>query len=135
MVHFDNANVYPTPEYYVQKLFSHNAGDVYLDSKTETVSGDNDGVRERIRASIAEDSESGDTVLKLVNLLPVECEMSVDLDTVKSARDAEKTVLTCAKPDDENAKISQERVKLGGRFTEKLPPYSLVVIKFKKAQN
>lgn len=135
MVHFDNVNVYPTPEYYVQKLFSHNAGDVYLDSKTEIVSGDNDGVKERIRASVAEDSESGDTVLKLVNLLPVECEMSVDLDTVKSTRDAEKTVLTCAKPDDENAKITQERVKLGGRFTEKLPPYSLVVIKFKKAQN
>lgn len=135
MVHFDNTNVYPTPEYYVQKLFSHNAGDVYRDSKIEIISGGNDGVKERVGASVVDDSESGETVVKLINLLPVECEMSVDLDTIGSPRDAVKTVLTCAKPDDESAKISEARVRLGGSFTENLPPYSLVVIKFKKGQN
>lgn len=34
--------------------------------------------------------------------------------------------------DDENAKISEARVKLDGSFTENLPPYSLVVIRFPK---
>ena len=37
--------------------------------------------------------------------------------------------------DDENAKISEARVKLGESFTENLPLYSPVVIRFRNGQN
>ena len=62
MIYFDNVKIYPTVNYYVQKMFSTNQGDVYFsnvisrDTKDSAVAG-----------SCVQDSRSGDIILKLVN--------------------------------------------------------------------
>lgn len=132
MIHFDNDYVYPTPEYYVQKIFSDNSGDIYHEAEIKINDGGVGGVKERVYASVVEDSQTGETVLKLVNLLPVETEIDVDLNDLKSECSARKTLLTCEKFDAENVEISESDIKLGGKFREKMPPYSLAAIKFKK---
>ena len=71
LIYFNNREVKPTTGYYVQKLYGQNAGNEYLPSKI-TLDNRDDQVRKRIAASIVRDSASGDVIVKLVNLLPVE---------------------------------------------------------------
>ncbi|MDQ8203212.1 family 43 glycosylhydrolase [Pelagicoccus sp. SDUM812003] len=61
MIYFDADSVYLTPNYYVQKLFGRNAGNVYIPSTLQ-------GVEDRkIAVSATEDTDSGDLLLKIVN--------------------------------------------------------------------
>ena len=46
------------------------------------VASDNDKVRARIGVSVVKDSEAGEYVLKLVNLLPAEVALDIDLDAL-----------------------------------------------------
>lgn len=130
LIYFDNANVYPSSDYYVQKLFGRNSGDIYVPSQVE-LSEERDGLRERFVSSIVVDSKSGDTIVKLINMLPFESVAKVDIPFVKGKRDVEKTVFS-GEFDAQDSKPVESKTKLGGNFTEKLPPYSLTVLRFKK---
>lgn len=62
MIFFNNNSYYLTPNYHVQKMFSANAGDYYVDkviSKNNTDS--------LLSGSCVYDSKTGDIILKLVN--------------------------------------------------------------------
>jgi alpha-N-arabinofuranosidase len=62
MIFFNNNSYYLTPNYHVQRMFSANAGDYYVDkviSKNNTDS--------LLAGSCVYDSETGDIILKLVN--------------------------------------------------------------------
>ena len=62
MIFFDNSAVILTPNYHVQKLFSVNAGDYFLNNVV--IKNERDTT---LAASSVYDSESGDIILKLVN--------------------------------------------------------------------
>ena len=64
-------------------------------------------------------------------MLPFESEANVDLSFIKGKKDVVKTVLS-GDYSDQDAKPKESCAKLGGRFCEKLPPYSLTVLRFKK---
>lgn len=130
LIYFDNSNVYPSTDYYVQKLFGQNSGDIYIPTTLE-LSEERDGLKERVICSVVCDSKSGDTIVKLINMLPFESEVNVDLSFIKGKKDVVKTVLS-GDYSDQDAKPKESRTKLGGRFCEKLPPYSLTVLRFKK---
>lgn len=76
LIYFNNRDVKPTTGYYVQKLFGNNAGDQYVASRLRIDSG-NDAVTKRIACSVVRDGSSGDVILKLVNLLPVEVSVAL----------------------------------------------------------
>ncbi len=130
MIQFDNDGVYPMPEYYVQKLFLHNSGDEYVNSKLQ-INNPETGVAERIGASIVNRGE--ETILKIVNILPVETELEIDVgNIVTSKRRVLKTVLSCKRYDDLRSDIRESKTELSGKFKEKLPPYSLTILRFLK---
>jgi alpha-L-arabinofuranosidase len=62
LVYFDGGGVFPTISYEVQRLFSLNAGDRYL--QTAVGGGKENG---RVAVSSVRDSASGDVILKIVN--------------------------------------------------------------------
>ena len=62
MIFFDNVNICPTPNYYVQKMFSANQGDFYFD---KVISKDKKDTT--LAASCVQDSKTGDVILKMVN--------------------------------------------------------------------
>ncbi|MGN6370319.1 MAG: alpha-L-arabinofuranosidase C-terminal domain-containing protein [Phycisphaerae bacterium] len=66
LIYFDNERVYPTVNYYVQQLFSSNAGDGYVASTLKLAKAP--GAGENVSFSAVRDSKSGDLILKLVNL-------------------------------------------------------------------
>lgn len=133
MIFFDNVKVSPTPNYYVQKMFSANAGDIYF---SNVVSKDNSDTA--LAASCVQDSKTGDIILKLVNFGTDNKIMKVNLSGFKKINpNAEQTILT-GKPDAENNFENSKNVvpvtsvfKAGKNFDYQCLPMSLTVIRIK----
>lgn len=135
LIYFNNTEINPTTDYQTMRLYGENSGDSYLNSRLQ-VNTDNDKAKARVGASIVKDEKSGDIIVKLVNLLPVETLMEVDLKkfypegqgTVNSVR----TVMS-GKPADTQASVKIDRVALESPFFKApLPPYSFTIFRLSK---
>ena len=121
----------PTTGYYVQKLYGQNAGNEYLPSKI-TLDNRDDQVRKRIASSIVRDSASGDVIVKLVNLLPVEVNTNVDLSGIGAIQSSAKRTALTGKPADTPLPV-EDTMEVAEKFDYQLPAYSFTVIRIKKA--
>ncbi len=141
LIFFNNTEVKPTVNYEVQKLFSLNAGDEYIESAVETAIRE-EAVRRRIASSVVRDSRTGDLAVKMVNLLPVAVEMTVRFEeragdaartgtSFPAGAPAVKTVLT-GDPGDKLVKPVTTTFTAGKEFPCMLPPASLTVIRIKQ---
>ncbi len=130
LIYFNNTEVKPTVDYYVQQLYGQNSGDEYLPSNIN-LSVNRDDVKKRIAVSFVRDSKSNDLIVKMVNLLPVTVRVTVDLrDIPLSGTEAVKTVLN-GTPNDKNAKPAISTCTVAEDFVSELPPYSFTVIRMK----
>ncbi len=128
LIYFNNAEVKPTVGYYVQKLFGTHAGDEYFASRV-LLPDSKEAVMKRVACSTVRDTKTGDIILKMVNLLPVEVHSSIDMSGFTlSTRTATKTLLTGA-PDDKNAIPQTSSIEVEDQFNCNLPPYSFTVIR------
>ena len=66
MIYFNNNNVRASESYQVQKMFSVQGGDIYVDSKLDLPAA----LKKYVGVSVVKDSKSGKTWLKVVNALP-----------------------------------------------------------------
>ena len=130
LIYFNNNEVKPTVGYYVQQMYGRNTGDAYLPADV-TVSSERPDVRMRIASSVVTDGRTGDVIIKLVNMLPVEVSASADLTGVTAGGEAALTVLT-GKPDDRTARPTESRISVGQKLDYKMPPYSFSVIRIMK---
>ena len=127
LIYFNNTEVKPTVGYYVQKLFGQNAGDEYIPASAE-ISVNNEKARARITHSIVKDRKTGNYIIKLVNLLPVEADVEFQNFKISSSK-IEKTLLT-GNPADRTAKPFSEIIDLQeNKIT--LPAYSFMVLRMK----
>ncbi len=136
MIFFDNTHIIPTPNYYVQKMFMTNQGDLYFDKiikidKKDTTMG----------ASCVVDSKSGDIILKMVNARPEPFKMNVNLSRFPVISEGEITVLT-GKAEAENTFKNPEAVipskstfQVQKKFEYDAPAMSLTVIRIKTKNN
>ena len=131
LIYFNNREVKPTTGYYVQKLYGQNAGNEYLPSKI-TLDNRDDQVRKRIASSIVRDSASGDVIVKLVNLLPVEVNTNVDLSGIGAIQSSAKRTVLTGKPTDTPLPV-EDTMEVAEKFDYQLPAYSFTVIRIKKA--
>ncbi len=133
MVFFDNVNICPTPNFYVQQMFMNNSGDQYFEdiiSKNE-----NDTT---LAASCVFDSKTGDVILKMVNYSDSEKPMKINLGKFgKIDPLAEKTLLQ-GNPEDENTFENPDNIvpvyseiKTAKKMDYLAPPMSLTVIRIK----
>ncbi len=128
LIYFNNTEVRPTVDYYVQQLYGQNSGDRYVTSEI-ALDNDDEAVAKRIGVSVVTDSKSGDMIVKLVNMLPVEVETTVNLP--RKAGTATKTVLS-GKPADNKVEPVSSKIKIGGStMPVNLPPYSMTVVRVK----
>jgi alpha-L-arabinofuranosidase len=89
MIFFDNVKICPTPNYYVQKMFSANQGDFYYNNVISKNEQDT-----TLAASCVQDSKSGDIILKIVNFSNTQKTIKINLSGFKNIiPDAEQTVL------------------------------------------
>lgn len=83
LIWVDNLNVYVTPSYHVQKIFSTNKGTdvVPLHSHGATLTGEN-----KIYGSAVVDKQSNELILKIVNIGDSAKELAIDLRGIKKAQ-------------------------------------------------
>jgi alpha-L-arabinofuranosidase len=128
LIYFNNSEVKQTVNYYVQKLYGENAGSAYIENSL-TVSDPKETVCKRVAASLVRDEKSGDIIIKLANLLPVEVATKVKLnDAANLNAQAIQTTLT-GKPGDKKSLPVVETIAVSDNFTITLPAYSFKVIR------
>ncbi len=134
LIYFDNTGVKPTVGYYVQQMYGQNSGTAYLPSEVSLSDG-SDAVRKRVGVSVVRDDVSGDYIVKLANLLPVEVAAKVLLDGVSlTSPSAVKTLLT-GSPESRDAKSVSSAFEIAGNeFDYKMPAYSFTVIRIRQGE-
>ncbi len=133
MIFFNNVTAVPTPNYYVQKLFSVHQGDTYFSNVITRDTKDSS-----LAASCVQDSKTGDIILKLVNYSKDTKTMKVNLSKFKKINTAaEKTVLTGNGDDENTLSKTDKTIPSTGAFTVSktfdypAPPMSFTVIRIK----
>lgn len=132
LIYFNNTEVKPTVDYYTQVMYGQNAGTEYVTS-TVSLNNQQDAVKKRIGVSVVRDEQTGDYMVKLVNLLPVEVASQVKLDGAALLNPtATKTVLT-GDPKDKTARsVSSDFEVKGNDFAYTMPAYSFTVIRIRQ---
>ncbi|SFU56168.1 Carbohydrate binding domain-containing protein [Pustulibacterium marinum] len=131
LIYFNNTEVKPTTDYYVQQLYGQNAGTIYYNSKV-LVDTDDDKVQKRIGVSVVEDEKDDAIIVKYINMLPVSVNVTTNLGTlITSETTAEKTVFS-GKPDAKEASLQTEKIKTTANQNMELAPYSFTVIRINK---
>lgn len=132
LIYFNNTEVKPTVDYYTQQMYGQNAGTEYVTS-TVSLNNQQDAVKKRIGVSVVRDEQTGDYMVKLVNLLPVEVASQVKLDGAALLNPtATKTVLA-GDPKDKTARsVSSDFEVKGNDFAYTMPAYSFTVIRIRQ---
>lgn len=128
LIYFNNTEVKPTVGYYVQKLYGEHSGDEYIASSME-LSDNSDAVQKRIAKSVVRDSKTGDVIVKLINMLPVEVNTKIDLTNMNISNPVASRIVLTGKPDDKSAKPGFDTFDINGSC--KLPAYSFTVLRIK----
>lgn len=129
MIYFNNTKINLTTGYQVQKLFGNNSGDEYLSAETK-LSTPNADVAHRVVSSVVKDSKTGDIIIKLVNILPVANNFTVQLPI--SISSAKGEMLTGNLADTNLTPTAVTNISTSGTsLSVNLPAYSFVVIRAK----
>lgn len=130
LIYFNNKEIKPTAGYYTQQMYGQNSGDEYIAS-TVVLDNNQDAVKKRIGVSVVRDSNTGDLILKLVNMLPVSVNTKIALSDLND-RNAEaiKTILT-GNPKEKQVRPVISNITVGEDFLYEMPAYSFTVIRIK----
>lgn len=128
LIYFNNREVKPTVGYHVQKIFGNNAGQEYISSRN-VYDSQRDAVTKRIATSVVRDRETGDIIIKMVNLLPVAVNASFETKDIQIPQGEARRIRLTGTPGDLTAKPQEGTVIAGPQFMEELPPYSFTLIR------
>ncbi|NTS43826.1 alpha-L-arabinofuranosidase [Flavisolibacter sp. BT320] len=130
LIYFNNTDITPTVNYEVQKLYGQHAGNQYLPGIL-TLPTTSEAVTKRMAHSVVRDAETGDVILKLVNVLPVAVTTSVDLTALPVAATSAKKFVLQGAPSDKAVKTVESTTAVDKKFMAQLPPYSFTVYRIK----
>ena len=129
LIYFTGNEVKPTVNYFLQKLYGQNPGDIYLQRKIK-LSDANNEVHKRIGVSVVQDNASGDLIVKLVNMLPVAVIPSIDVSNLTTTENAGYTTFS-GSPESTTARPISQTITVKAAFSKELPAYSFTVIRIK----
>ena len=131
LIYFNGTEVKPTVNYYVQQLYGQNSGDQYLTCYI-SIQDAKDEITKRVSVSAVRDSKSGDVVIKLVNLLPVDVNTKLNLNDINLAGCTIIASVLQGKPDSKIPQPHYSSLEITNDSEYKMPAYSLTVIKISK---
>lgn len=129
LIYFNNKEVKPTVGYYVQQMYGQHSGNVYLQHELR-LSDNRHPVKCRVASSAVLDTETGDMIIKLVNMLPVavSANLHIDGETKAFSSSAAKIVLS-GRPADKDCVPQQGSIVVGKDFLYEMPAYSFSLIR------
>ncbi len=134
LIYFDNQHVYPTVDYHVQKMCGQSQGDTYVHSslipkEDRSLGLNQESLSRRLVASTVVDKKTGQTYIKLINLLPSSVCINLEAGALQIPQQVKATQLygqwnsTTA----ESTTISSVDLSKG-QLT--VPPYSFTILNF-----
>lgn len=128
LIYFDNESIQLSPDYHVQKMYGANSGNTYIPAEVTLRHGDGtvatrDDITNRFGVSTVVDEATGDTILRIANMLPVE--ITLNLDGYPRGK-AKVTTLT-GSPRQTDVSPVESEVTLDGTLT--VPAYSFSVVR------
>ena len=145
LIGYDALNIYGSPAYYAQKMFSLHMGDEVVAISAQNLpvrsapAGRNGGTREvkSLFYSATRDSASGKIIVKIVNSADTAQPVTIDISGVKSvAAKGTATVLKAASRTETNSlkdpqhvvPVTEKIKDLGTSFTRTFPPCSITIL-------
>lgn len=133
LIYFDNESISLTPDYYVQQMYGKNPGDTYIPASVRLEEkfsmaadiGLNDDVTNRFGVSTVVDSSTGDTIVRIANLLPVG--VDVNLEGYPYPYGMADVISLSGDPRQTDAVPVTTSVNLEGKID--VPPYSFTVVR------
>ncbi len=133
LIWVNSLNIYRTPNYYVQQLFSLNHGDVVLPVKLDSPTG------AKLFASATRDNASGEIILKVVNGDKTAASVQLNLTGLGNISSDAKLIVLAGEPNDENSfagpqSISPKESVLNissPAFQHDFPANSLTILRLK----
>lgn len=128
MMYFSNNDIVKSPSYEAQRLFSVYGGNEYIASRLEADSI----VAHRVATSVVRNSATGETFLKVVNVLPVSLELTLSTPQMPIAQQLPFEGFS-GTPGSHNANLEHGTysVRQDDSLTISLPPYSMRAIRLK----
>ncbi len=132
LIYFDNTQVSPTTDYFVQQMYGQNAGNNYLPS-TILLSDPNQEICKRVAASIVKDDSTGDYIARFVNTLPVKIDLHAIVEGLSLPPSIAFITLLTGQPAETDARPTMTSVDIrGDTFDYVLQPYSFTMVRVKK---
>ena len=139
LIYFNNTDVFPTVNYHVQRLCGQNSGSQYIPSDlgVQVLRDDNGNLRRqdnhdatlRVRSSIVRDGQTGDLIIKLVNLTSLSADTHIDLGTLDGYGTKAHTSVIAGQPSDRDCQPIEGTLDVASPFAYTQPPYSFTVIR------
>lgn len=129
MIYFNNKDMFPTVNYWVQALSGQNAGDEYVYAERTTTPAD---IASRVGSSVVVDKETGDIIVKLVNAIPVANNIDISLGDVSGYNTNAKVSVLNGNWDQRDLKPTFSDIEIADKFQYTMPAYSFTVIRIQK---
>lgn len=133
LIYFNNTEVKPTVGYQVQKLYGQNSGNEYIASIFDISDREGD-VMKRLAVSVVKDAETGDIIIKFVNILPVSINTKFNLPGINPANSSAKRITLSGNLDDKQAKPTEDTIQVGTAFNCDMPARSFSIIRIQIPQ-
>jgi alpha-L-arabinofuranosidase len=138
LIWVNSLNIYETPNYYVQQLFSCNRGDEVLPTQTTGIETAADGVQ-NLYASATHDDKAGEVIVKVVNPEADAEPVEIKLDGLSQVAPEGEAITLAGDLNEVNSmddpkKISPVESKFenaAANFTYTFPPHSMTVLRIK----
>ncbi len=143
LIYFNNTEIKPTANYYVQRAFGQNSGDTYVYSDLSLDYQDANGrnnhiaaLSERFDKSVVIDSKTGDIIVKLVSLLPLNIDFTMQHPNGYDANVCITTMASPVSPDRQRQWLTNETSTKEFKNDVKLQlqPYSFTTLRFTKTK-
>ncbi len=128
LIYFNNTEVKPTVNYWVQQLCGANAGSLYINNVMR-VDNHREDVRIRVGSSVVKDEVTGDLIIKLVNCLPADVDMKVAFGSLDGYQTKAQCSVITGNFDERNLRPSTSELEVSADFSYKMPRYSFTVIR------
>ncbi|OQP54525.1 alpha-N-arabinofuranosidase [Niastella yeongjuensis] len=133
LIYFTGTQICPTINYYAQKLFANNEGDVYYPNVISAKVAD---TAKTFAASCVTDSKTGDLILKIVNRDSVGMAAKINLGSMGAFNANASVTVLSGDPDAENSCAGSQNIQpqtskltVNKSFTYQAPANSLTVIR------
>lgn len=135
LIYFDNESISLSPDYYVQQMYGANSGNTYVPSSVtleEKCCGKcnnpgigklNDDVTNRFGVSTVIDEKTGDTIVRIANMLPV----SVDVNLYGYPEGLSEVSIISGNPRDTKVEPVISNMEINGSI--EVPGYSFTVLR------